>query len=180
VGAPSRNIFAVNGADLAGPAAAFDTGRIDDLTFAREVSRLFPEYTPELVLKVLDVWLAGVYPGAEQLVDDIHAAGVRTACLSNTNPRHWSLMTTHRDYAVVNKLHHRFASHLLGCVKPAGEAYERVERAVALPPTSIVFFDDRPENVQAAQSRGWRAFLIDQFSDTARQMEWFLCNVGVL
>lgn len=180
VGAPTKNIFAANGAELAGPAAAFDTGRIDDITFAREVSKLAPEYTPEMVLKVLDVWLAGTYTGVDDLIDEIHDAGLRTACLSNTNPRHWSLMTTNGHYAVVNKLQHKFASHLLGLVKPSPLAYERVEQGTNLPGEAIVFFDDRPENIQAAQKRGWRAFLVDQAGDTAQQMEWFLCNLGVM
>jgi glucose-1-phosphatase len=106
------------------------------------------------------------HPGALELVDELHAAGAATACLSNTNHTHW-LRLVHRDgdralegtpeYPAVVRLQRHFASHLLGLAKPDDAIYARFEELTGSAPSAIVFFDDLEENVAAAQRRGWHA-----------------------
>ena len=53
----------------------------------------------------------------------------------------------------------RFASQILGCAKPKSIVYEKVEKLLGVPPRSILFFDDRQDNVDAAARLGWHARL---------------------
>jgi FMN phosphatase YigB (HAD superfamily) len=105
-------------------------------------------------------------PGALELVDELHAAGAATACLSNTTHTHW-VRLVHRDgdralegtpeYPAVARLQQHFASHLLGLAKPDDAIYARFEVLTGLGPSEILFFDDREENVAAARRREWQA-----------------------
>ena len=112
-----------------------DTGRIDLTEFAHRVSvtRGIP---PEHVIRAYDIFLLEPYPGAVELIDDLHAAGLRTACLSNTSDGHWRQMNdpSHSSFFPLDRLTWRFASHLIGACKPADAIYEHVERTTELPP----------------------------------------------
>lgn len=82
---------------------------------------------------------------------------VQIGCLSNTNSIHWDRLLS--AYEFMGHFDRRFASQILGCAKPKSEIYEKVETLLAAPPRSILFFDDRQENVEAAARRGWVAKL---------------------
>ena len=68
----------------------------------------------------------------------------------------------------------RIASHLLGSAKPEPVIFRKAQAvfssALAESPSQIVFFDDAPENVLAAQHAGWTAYEIDPHGDTAAQI----------
>jgi FMN phosphatase YigB (HAD superfamily) len=65
----------------------------------------------------------------------------------------------------MDRLTHHFASHLMQARKPDEAIYAQVEREVGLPPDQILFFDDLPENIEAAHRRGWNAQWIDPAVD---------------
>ena len=146
--------------------ALYDTGAIDTETFAR---RLAPHrgLRPEDVVRLINCYLLGPYPGVTDLVDELTRSGVRTACLSNTSDAHWRMMLdpVSPNYLPLEKLTHRFASHLVGLRKPDAAIYARVERETGVAPGGIVFFDDVEENVEAARRRGWQAHRIDPAPD---------------
>src|SRR6476646_5828942 len=66
----------------------YDTGQIDGVTFAREIAPL-RGLREEDVVAFHNCFLQGPFPGALELIDDLNACGVRTACLSNTGEVHW-------------------------------------------------------------------------------------------
>src|SRR4051794_34813942 len=74
-----------------------ESGRIDDAAFEREAAALIG-LTPQQIAAAAAGWLRPVYPGAFDLVGRLAAAQprVRSACLSNTNTRHWRMMDTPR------------------------------------------------------------------------------------
>jgi putative hydrolase of the HAD superfamily len=158
-----------------------DTGRIDLDTFARELAPL-RGMRPEDVIRIQQIYLRGPYPGAAQLIDDLSAAGVGTACLSNTSDSHWRMMTNPADpnFLPLDRLTHRFASHLLGVRKPHDAIYEHVERTAGVSPDSIVFFDDLEANVTAAVRRGWRGHVIRTDADPIAQARSHLRACGLL
>ena len=132
--------------------------------------------TPSEALAISDAWLCGAYPGIDGLIDAVHAAGLKTACLSNTNDNHWRAMSdpSHRNGLPLHKLHYCFASHLVKDRKPNRSIYEHVERETGLPPGAIVFFDDSLENVDAARAKGWQASQVTDPDNPAGQMTSYL------
>lgn len=78
---------------------------------------------------------------------------------TNTNPSHQS--TWSRLYpGVVQAFDQIFASHKLGMRKPEAEAFMRVCQLIRTRPVEILFFDDLPENVDAALNSGLQAVLV--------------------
>ena len=131
---------------------------------------------------VMTAWLCGPYDDAMTLIDELIDRDIRTACLSNTNAHHWALMTAPSgpNALGLDRLDHLFASHLMRLAKPDEAIYRKVEREVDLSSGSILFFDDAPENVEAARRCGWRAEIIEHDGDPASQMRRSLRTYGVL
>ena len=119
--------------------------------------------SPAQLGAVSDAFIFGPYPGATELLKELSDAGVRTACLSNTNEHHWGLLSQagHRAWIPLHGLDHRFASHLIRARKPDEAIYSYVEAQTGLPGSAMLFFDDVQENVAAAERRGWKAQWID-------------------
>lgn len=147
-----------------------EIGDLDQAQFAAGAAELLG-LDPDHVLAISDAYLLGPYPEAARMLEDLHDAGVATACLSNTNAAHWRLMTDpdHRCYLPLDRMTYRFASHLVGVRKPDEAIYRHVEREAGLPAQSILFFDNLEENVDAARRCGWHAELIDPTGDPVGQ-----------
>ena len=61
-------------------------------------------------------------------------------------------------------------SHLFGVRKPNEAIYRCFEKATGTAPAEILFFDDRPENVQAACDYGWHAAQVHRERPAAEQI----------
>jgi FMN phosphatase YigB (HAD superfamily) len=149
-----------------------ESGRIDEAAFERQAAAL-TGLTPQQIAAAAAGWLRPVYPGAFDLVGRLAAAQprVRSACLSNTNTRHWRMMNTPGPHQLgLERLTYRFVSFELGHMKPSAEIFRDVERLAGLPPASILFFDDNPDNVAAARACGWQAERIDPHRDPPGQV----------
>lgn len=134
---------------------------------------------------VMTMWKAytlGPFPGAAELVADLNGAGVMTACLSNTNAQHWSVLENPDDphFEPLRGLKWRFASHLVGARKPDPVIYAHVEQATRIKPSRILFFDDVPENITAAHARGWQARLVPRCENPVPGMREQLTALKVL
>lgn len=157
-----------------------ERGLLDNDRFAREAATLVG-MPAEHLMAVAEAWLKGPYPGIDALVEQVRATGIATACLSNTNRIHWSLMTgPGRNRLPLHRLDHCFTSFDIGCMKPAGDIYAHVERVTGTPPEAILFFDDNGPNCAAAGKRGWQVCQIDPVGDTAQQMRQHLREAGIV
>lgn len=132
--------------------------------------------SPDQMRRVHDAWILGEFEGVAPLMDAIHAAGIDTACLSNTNASHWRSMS---GMPAFDRIRHRHASHLLGFCKPDARVYDAFERATGFRAQDILFFDDLAPNVVAASTAGWRAELVDPGRPTAPQIRAALERHGV-
>ncbi len=159
----------------------YSVGRITtDEWCSSLASALHSVYSPAEVWRINQAWLLGEYPGVSDLISRIHAAGVETACLSNTNDGHWNLMLRGSDrhgapagpvcFPAVQSIRTLHASHLLGVAKPDPAIYRAFEARTGFAGPEIIFFDDLQENVDAAAALNWRTGLIDHTGDTAAQM----------
>lgn len=159
---------------------AYETGRLEPEAFAERVVAL-SGLEVDAVRRVMDAWLVGPYDGVEELVEALERAPVETACLSNTNARHWALMTGRSHSSIpLARLDYRFASHQIGHLKPGAEAYAAVERGTGRSAEAILFFDDREPNVAAALARGWQGVVVDPAGDPVAAVRAELAARGVL
>ncbi len=158
-----------------------ETGRIDDETFCRLSSPVFG-LNVEQVRKLSDAYIIEPYPGVEELIAELRATGVKTACLSNTNSNHWHKMcdASHHCGLPLDQMDYRFASQLIGQRKPDDAIYRHVEEVTGIAGGHIAFFDDMPINIDAAKQRGWEAFVIKQGGDPIAQIRGYLATLGVL
>jgi putative hydrolase of the HAD superfamily len=169
---------------------AHTLGRIGMDVWVREVGRLLGEvYTPREIRAIHQAALIDEYLGVGALIDDLHRAGITTACLSNTNDAHWAALLHHDGghprpgeprYPGVRRLQAHYASHLMGMAKPAPDIYRAFEKATGRRGPQILFFDDLAENVAAARALGWHAESIDESRAPSEQMRAHLAAHGVL
>lgn len=159
----------------------FETGHIREDEFLSELSRL-SGLARDQVRAVFAAWLYEPYPGIELLIDRLTGHGCpHTACLSNTNTLHWSMMTRPGPARLpLEKLTYRFTSFEIGISKPDGGIYAHVEQATQVPPDQILFFDDLPLNVQAARDRRWIVYQIDYKNNPPQQIAYHLVQHGIL
>lgn len=140
-------------------------------------------YQPHEIEAVHRAWLIEDYDGIASVIDRLHDAEVATACLSNTNDSHYHAMLGNGGgpaSPALQRLRHHLVSHELGCVKPEPAIYREAERRLGRAPAELLFFDDLPENVEAARAAGWRAETIDHASGTSEQVARHLRDHGVL
>lgn len=156
----------------------FGTGKIDGTAWAQQMSGLLNGlYTPQEIHSIHDAWLLDEYEGVGDVIDQIHAAGIQTAALSNTNADHWPRMD---EFPAVMRLQQRLASHEMGLHKPDPAIYRELERRLNRRGPEILFLDDLSGNVEAARAVGWNAVLIDPSGRTDVQIQSALISHGVL
>jgi FMN phosphatase YigB (HAD superfamily) len=158
----------------------FGTGQITEDEWSERLSiALNSVYTAAELRRIHHAWPQDEYQGAGQLIDDLHEAGLETACLSNTTHGHW-VRLVHQDgerrlagdpeYPAVRRLRRHFASHVLGLAKPDPAIYRAVESGLRISGSQILFFDDLAPNVAAARDLGWNAEHIDPRGETILQI----------
>jgi glucose-1-phosphatase len=116
----------------------------------------------------LEGWNAifiGEMPGIAPLL--ARAAGrVPLYAFSNTNGAH----VEHFSQAYADVLGHfreMFLSSSIGLRKPDAEAYDHVVKAIGVPASRIVFFDDLADNIEGARARGLTAVHVTSPGDVA-------------
>lgn len=158
-------------------AAAYTCGQISDEQFCRDMSRLMGgAYTTEDVRKLHHHWLGPEYDGIATVIHRLTSVSrIDTGILSNTNAAHWTRM--HKvngkaaEFPTPAMLRHRHASHVLGMAKPDPRVFREFERRTDYRGAEILYFDDLPENAEAARAQGWVVELVDHLGDTAAQVE---------
>jgi len=160
----------------------FEVGAIgEEEFFGRVAVTSEGRYTLEQFRAIHEAWILEEYAGVGGLIDDLHARGVPTGVLSNTNASHWRQLAPHAEIAghrarfeTPGKARHLHASHLLGLAKPDEAIYHEFSKRTGFAPPDIVFFDDLAENIDGARRAGWTAHQVDHSGDTAAQMRVIL------
>jgi putative hydrolase of the HAD superfamily len=136
----------------------------------------------EDIAKSLEVFIHGAYPGAVQLLQDLTAARVAVACLSNTNALHWQIMSawSQPEDRIWPHLPLRLGSHEVRARKPDDAIYAALELKSGRRGSQVVFFDDLDDNIAAASARGWRAFAVRSRQDPVSEMRAQLVALGML
>ena len=109
-----------------------------------------------------DDWLqmaAPAIPDSVAILRDLRTAGVPVFALSNFGIQTFDIAEP--VYPFLQDFDRRYISGHLGVTKPDPTIYQMVESDCGLPPDSLLFADDRQENLDAAATRGWQTHLFD-------------------
>jgi len=108
---------------------------------------------------------AGEMPGIAPLLKRA-AKRLPLYAFSNTNGAHVEHFS--KAYAgVLGHFREIFLSSSIGLRKPDAAAYDHVVRAIGVPASRIVFFDDLAENIEGARARGLTAVHVTSPEDVA-------------
>lgn len=153
-----RALFAA--VDLAGMNERVDLGAPfrETVLAAAEAA---PDWAAEIRLWH-DRWIEMATPAIDhsvRLLRALRRKGVPVFALSNFGIGTFEVAVA--NYPFLEEFDRSFISGHLGVMKPAPEIYAMLEADCGLPPGHLLFTDDRPENVEAARARGWRAHLFE-------------------
>jgi len=111
---------------------------------------------------------AGEMPGIAPLLK--RAAGrLPLYAFSNTNRPHVEYFS--KEYAdVLSHFREMFLSSTIGLRKPDAAAYDHVVKAIGVPASRIVFFDDLADNIEGARARGLTAVHVTAPDDVAKAL----------
>jgi len=162
-------------ADLAGRFVVDDSfkhheiGKVDDAAFFANLRRsLGIDLTDAQFLEGWNAIFTGEMPGIAPLLATA-ARRLPLYAFSNTNPAH----VAHFSVAYADVLSHFrdvFLSSAIGLRKPDAEAYDHVVKAIGVPASRILFFDDTAANIEGARARGLRAIHVTSTDDVARAL----------
>jgi len=146
-----------------------ETGRIDDAAFFADLRRsLGISLSDAQFLEGWNAIFAGEMPGIAPLLAGA-AQRLPLYAFSNTNPAHVAHFST--AYAgVLGHFREIFLSSSIGLRKPDAEAYDHVVKAIGVPASRILFFDDSAANIEGARARGLRAVHVTSVDDVARAL----------
>ncbi len=144
-------------------AIAFEKGLIDSEAFAGAlIAELGLEGETAEILDHFSAWPRGLFPGATELLQQLRH-NYRLAILTNTNALHWSRFVD--ELGLTDLVEQVFASHQLALVKPDPAIFQHVAATLALEPGQILFIDDNPSNVAAANELGFIARQVRGFDE---------------
>ena len=98
-------------------------------------------------------------PHSVRLLKALKAKGFPVFALSNFGSGNfpWSA----RQFPFLTLFDRSYISGEMGLIKPDPAIYEAVEADCALPPGTLLFADDRADNIAAAAARGWHTHLFE-------------------
>jgi len=106
-----------------------------------------------------------------QLLQTLNRAGLRLGLLSNTCDCHWQFITNDDRFRFLHSSFERtLLSFVLGHVKPETRIYRIAARLANCDPESILFIDDKHENVKAAQSYGFDGIHFQNASELLNEL----------
>ncbi|SMY08356.1 HAD family hydrolase [Flavimaricola marinus] len=124
-------------------------------------AELWPDWTPEIRMWH-DRWIemaAPVIDHSVRLLRALRRKGVPVFALSNFGIQTFEIGEA--NYPFLEEFDRRYISGHMGVIKPEAEIYRMVEEDCGLRPETLLFTDDRADNIAAAEVRGWQTHLFD-------------------
>ncbi len=120
-----------------------------------------PEYR-DYIVHWHDNWLDLATPAIDRsiaLSRILRANGVATGILSNIGKETYTLAASR--YPFLTEFERHYISGHMGVIKPEADIFQMVEADCGLPADRLLFADDRPDNIAAADLRGWQTHLFE-------------------
>ena len=136
----------------------------------------FPQYG-DLIRAWHDRWIEMGQPlidGSWDILRRLKEKDIPVYALSNFGVESYDYAKS--QYPAFKGFDIEFISGRLKIIKPDAAIYEHVETQTGLSGSDLAFFDDRTDNIQACQSRGWNGFVFT----SPEQMEADLKSLGLV
>jgi len=120
-----------------------------------------PEFQVEIRMWQ-DNWIefiTGEIPKSIALLRVLRSKGMPVFALTNFGAE--TLDLADRHFGFLTEFDRRYVSAHMRMMKPDPEIYAAVEADSGLAPDSLLFTDDRPENIEAAVACGWNGHVFD-------------------
>lgn len=155
--------------DLHGMNDAVDEGALFRETIYDWADR-HPDWGPEIRMWY-DRWIELASPrieGSIALQRALRAKGVPVFALTNFGRYSFEEALPKMDFLM--DFDRRYVSGVMGVIKPDPLIYQMVEEDCGLPPESLLFTDDRADNITAAARRGWRTHQFESWQGWAARL----------
>jgi epoxide hydrolase-like predicted phosphatase len=113
-------------------------------------------------------------PETIQIIKELQAQGYKTTLLSDMT-EHQAKIICQMGY--FDLFHPLFLSYQTGVKKPDPEAFKILLKGLNLPPTHLIFIDDRNENVEAAKKEGIDAIQFSNPEQLKEELKKRGCNL---
>lgn len=146
-----------------------DTGALFRETIYDWADR-YPDWAPEIRMWY-DRWIELASPridGSIALQRALRAKGVPVFALTNFGRYSFDEALPKMDFLMEFDRH--YVSGRMGVIKPDPLIYQMVEEDCGLPPESLLFTDDRADNITAAARRGWRTHQFESWQGWAARL----------
>ncbi len=130
-------------------------------TAVADCARAHPDFSAEIALWH-SRWIDMASPAIDhsvRLLRALRRAAVPVFSLTNFGIQTFEV--GRREYPFLEEFDRAYVSGHMGVTKPDPQIYQMVEDDCGLPPDTLLFADDRPENIDAARARGWQTHLFD-------------------
>jgi 2-haloacid dehalogenase len=147
---------------------------VDEGALFRETIYDWADRTPHWRAEIrlwYDRWIELASPrieGAIALQRALRAKGVPVFALTNFGKYSFEEALPKMDF--LTDFDRLYVSGRMGVIKPDPRIYEMVEDDCGLPPTSLLFTDDRADNITAAARRGWRTHQFESWQGWAARL----------
>ncbi len=149
----------------------YESGQISSQKYFHELRNIFDPYSLEEIEAIHMAYINKEFEGIKDIIITLKSKGYLTACLSNTSVSHWNELSNPDKYPSIGLLDYKGASFKMGLVKPDKEIYKAFERDVKVYGSSILFFDDRQDNIEVAEECGWNVVQIKKGVSSAEQIK---------
>ncbi len=118
-----------------------------------------------------DDWLTMITPvieGSVATLQALKARGVPVFALTNFGRETFEIAL--QAFPFLGLFDHAFVSGRMGVIKPDPAIYAGVEAGSGLAPQTLLFVDDKPENIAAATARGWHGHVFTGWRPWAERL----------
>lgn len=126
-----------------------------------DTAAAYPEFEAEIRIWH-DRWIemaAPAIPHSVRLLRALRTTGVPVYALTNFGIQTFDVAEP--VYPFLGEFDRRYISGHMGVIKPDADIYAQLEADVPEQPDTLLFADDRQENLDAAAARGWHTHLFD-------------------
>ena len=117
---------------------------------------------------------ADIFAPIQPMIDlhaELRKKKLPTYIFSNTNDL--AIEFIRKKFPFFNDFDGYVLSYEHGFMKPASKLYEILEQVSGSRAGEIIYIDDRPENIDAAAARGWKAILHEEPAKTREALQKF-------